>query len=112
MAVGVPVMVMLAALSLMLAPLPLSMVIPVSLISIFAPVAVFRTMPPVGPGASLMSRVVWPVVWKRRCAIVGGVEVAAEGTSPVPQKQPLQMGLSGSPPSNSTQTFASTGGIA
>ncbi len=32
------------------------------------------------------------------------------GTSPIPQKQPLQIGKSGLPPSNSTQTLAPTGG--
>ena len=38
--------------------------------------------------------------------------MAIAGVSPVSQKQPVQIGRSGLPPSNSTHTFASIGGTA
>ena len=46
-----------------IAPLPLEMMMPVSLIEIIAPVSVFSRMPPVGPGTSESISVVWPWVW-------------------------------------------------
>ena len=43
---------------LMMAPLPLEMVMPTSLIEIIAPVVVLSRMPPVGPGMSLIMIVI------------------------------------------------------
>ncbi len=40
----------------MIAPLPLEMMMPVSLTEIIAPVSVLMRIPPVGPGTSLIVR--------------------------------------------------------
>src|SRR3954454_16315832 len=64
-------------------------------------------MKPPAPGRSLIVSLIESV---KRAFICGTAGVA--GHSPVPQKQPVQIGQSVSPPSNSTQTPAPTGGIA
>src|SRR5579862_8673128 len=64
--------VTLGPVSMMVAPCPLLMVMPTSLIEIIAPVIVLSRMPPVGPGMSLMSSVFCIVVCSTICCITGG----------------------------------------
>jgi hypothetical protein len=69
------------------------MVIPVSLIAIEAPDEDFRRIPPVGPGTSLIMRVLWPTDWITITCTPGGAARARGGTSAEePQKHPDQMG--------------------
>src|SRR5215208_7656555 len=65
-----------------------------------------RVSPP-APGTSLIVSFIPSVLRTFACAKAG-----TTGTSPEPQKQPLQMGRSGLPPSHSTHTLAPTGGTA
>src|SRR5439155_23897271 len=96
---------------LIVAPWPLVMVIPTSLTEIFAPEGVWRRMPPAEPGTSLMTIPFCWVVWNVMPLTAGGTVWASCGTCEFePQKQPTQMGKSGSPCSNSTQTAEPTGG--
>src|SRR5262245_11808972 len=77
----------------MVAPLPLEMVMPMSLIEIIAPVVVFSNMPPVGPGRSLMRSVFCAVVCNRTHDRGGGAVSASAGTSAAePYQAPLQIG--------------------
>ncbi|MCP4655726.1 MAG: amino acid adenylation domain-containing protein, partial [bacterium] len=46
------------------------------------------------------------------CSTLTSARGGLAGASPSPQKQPLQIGRSRSPASNSTQTLAPTGGMA
>src|SRR2546426_2880555 len=79
--------------NVMAAPLPLEMMIPVSLTEIVAPVGVFSRMPPVGPGKSLIRIVFWPWVWRTKFGTAGGAASASPGTSAAdPYQQPLQIG--------------------
>src|SRR3954454_20196888 len=86
--------------------MPLSIAIEVALTAIFLPSAVSIVTPP-APGRSLSVTVAVSVL---RTFICGSAIEA--GHSPTPQKQPLQIGDSVLPPSNSTQTLAPTGGSA
>src|SRR5262245_11222167 len=93
------------------APCPLSITIPVSLTVMRAPEDVRRVTPPVGPGASEMVTACLPgvtsVIW------LTPAWGAGTGSSPAePHQPPLQIGKSGSPCSNSIQTPAPTGGSA
>src|SRR5262245_16085244 len=75
----------------------------------------FSRMPPAvsgGDGQSQMWMVFLAVVCRIICGTGAGGASAMAGTVPVSQKPPLQIGLSASPSSNSTQTFASGGGTA
>src|SRR6266511_5481476 len=72
----------------------------------------FSTMPDVVRGEAGPSQI-WTrfcsVVCRRMCATGGLGSTAADGTVPVSQKPPLQIGLLASPSSNSTQTLACGG---
>src|SRR5262249_55712409 len=89
------------------APLPFEIVIPTSLMLISAPVVVFSRIPPVGPGTSEIISVFCACVCTTTFGIPGGAASASAGTSAtLPNQQPLQIGWSGSPCSNSTHTPA------
>src|SRR4051794_23218966 len=62
---------------------------------------------PPAPGRTLIVSLIEAVESTFICGTAG-----VAGHSPMPQKHPAQIGKSGSPPSNSTHTFAPTGGIA
>ena len=67
---------------LMIAPLPLEMMMPVSLTEIIAPVVVLIRMPPVGPGTSLIVRPFCSGV----CKVMPGTRRAERsGPSPAPR---------------------------
>src|SRR5215470_9201351 len=90
---------------------------PVSFTTIMAPVVLLRTIPPVSGvgGASLTIIMFCSVVWMQTFwpGGMGGGTSASVGTSAnMPQKPPTQIGLSGSPPSNSIQTPAPICGTA
>src|SRR6266550_8266518 len=104
-------MVTVGPVSMIVAPWPLEIVMPVSLIMIIAPVELLSSSPPAGPGASLTEIVFWAVVCTRTCEIAGGTASASAGTSAaLPHQLPVHTGCSGSPCSNSTQTPAPIGG--
>ncbi len=76
-----------------------------------APVVLLSMIPPVGPGTSLMTMPFWSGVCRVMPNKAGGTACARAGTSAAePQKQPVQIGKSGSPCSNSTHTPAPIGG--
>ena len=66
---------------LMIAPLPLEMMMPVSLTETIAPVVVLIRIPPVGPGTSLIVRLFCSGVCKVIPGTPGGTISAAAGTS-------------------------------
>src|ERR1041385_5821924 len=93
------------------APLPLEIVMLRSVISIFAPDAISSLIPPSGPGRSVITSALPRPVCSTMLGLTGFPFCAAPGTSDaVPQKQPLQIGNSGSPCSNSIHTAAPTCG--
>src|SRR5260370_36888827 len=82
---------------------------PVSFSTIMAPVVLLSTIPPVTGegGASLTITMFWPVVWSTMFCpggMAGGAVAKIGPSATSPQKPPVQMGSSGSPCSNSTQT--------
>ncbi|MNG30358.1 hypothetical protein D3C84_1159640 [compost metagenome] len=80
-------------LSMIVAPWPLLMVIPISLIEIIAPVRVLSRMPPVGPGRSEIVRPFWLPVCNTMLGDTGSPASARAGTSAaLPQKPPTQIG--------------------
>src|SRR5688572_1552100 len=85
---------------------------PESLTTIMAPVVLFRMIPPVTGvgGMSLTSSVCCSSDWMQMFGSAGLPASASGGVSPTPKRQPLQMGLPGSPCSNSTHTPAPGGG--
>src|SRR3954451_281243 len=89
------------------------MVIPADVISTFAASAtaggLTSRMTPPPPGRSFSVRVTASVL--RILAAICCGPGAGLGASPVPQKPPDQIGKSTSPPSNSTQSWAPTGGV-
>ena len=86
---------------------------PESLTTIIAPVVLLRMMPPVTGegGMSLISSVCCSSDWMQMFGSAGLPARASGGTSPVATRQPVQMGCSGSPFSNSTHTPAPMGEV-
>jgi hypothetical protein len=66
---------------LITAPLPLLIVMPISLTEIIAPPVVWIRMPPVGPGVSLMTMPFVNVVCSVMPAMPGGTAFARAGVS-------------------------------
>src|SRR4029079_10166282 len=60
---------------LMTAPLPFELTIPTSLTEIIAPVVVWISIPPVGPGTSLTTIPFFSVVWIVKPFTAGGTAV-------------------------------------
>ena len=80
--------------------------------TIIAPVVLLRMMPPVTGegGMSLISSVCCSSDWMQMFGSAGLPASASGGTSPLATRQPVQIGRSGSPFSNSTHTPAPMGG--
>src|SRR5215216_6889401 len=96
--------------SLMLAPCPLSISMPVVVTTIFWPPDVSSVMPPT-PGVS-SSRMLLPPSVLSRNFTYGGASSTGGTSAAEPNQQPDQIGYSGSPCSNSIQTPASFFGSA
>src|SRR5262245_47200164 len=97
--------------NMMVAPCPLLIVMPASLIEMSAPVAVLSRMPPVGPGMSEIISVFCMPVCSTMLGDAGTPACTSAGTSAaLPQKPPTHTGWPGSPCSNSTHTPAPTCG--